>query len=291
METYSKTPGTAGTGELAQNPDPTQTKAAGATAAIEGQGNNQQGDYTPTTVPLPEPAAATIARPARAPTPRTIKAAIDPFAFYAREIEHAPTLKVNDKGWSQLFPCPLHTDHDGSFAVSARTGAYHCFGCGAQGGSVIDFAMAYDRLDLDQARAALSERYGVQCEPSPAKSRSRATEPTAPAPESTPAVLAPIPAEALAMRPTTAGKLGEPSATWEYRDADGRPVAYVLRFDRPEGGKEFRPQTWDGTRWNWKAPAVPPPALPSGPAGGPARCPGAGLRGRKGRRCRSRVDA
>ncbi|WP_295394647.1 DUF927 domain-containing protein [uncultured Thiodictyon sp.] len=61
------------------------------------------------------------------------------------------------------------------------------------------------------------------------------------------------------MRPTTAGKLGEPSATWEYRDADGRPVAYVLRFDRPEGGKEFRPQTWDGTRWNWKAPAVPRP--------------------------------
>ncbi|WP_295449638.1 DUF927 domain-containing protein [uncultured Thiodictyon sp.] len=197
--------------------------------------------------------------PGPPPTPRALKAAIDPFAFYVREIEHAPALKVNDKGWSQLFPCPLHTDHDGSFAVSAKTGAYHCFGCGAKGGSVIDFAMAYDRLDLDQARAALSERYGVQCEPSPAKSNPKATEPTAPAPEPTPTVLAPIPAEALAMRPTTAGKLGEPSATWEYRDSDGQPVAYVLRFDHPDGRKEFRPQTWDGTRWTWKAPAVPRP--------------------------------
>ncbi|WP_295457513.1 hypothetical protein [uncultured Thiodictyon sp.] len=61
METYNRTPGaTGGTGELAQNPDPRQTKAAGGeSAASKGQGNNQQGHFTPkrpTDAPLPDPA-------------------------------------------------------------------------------------------------------------------------------------------------------------------------------------------------------------------------------------------
>ena len=48
----------------------------------------------------------------------------------------------------------------------------------------------------------------------------------------------PIPDNAPSM-PTTCGKLGKPSRTWSYRDAEGRLLFYVCRFEQPEGRKEF----------------------------------------------------
>ncbi len=74
----------------------------------------------------------------------------------------------------------------------------------------------------------------------------------------------PIPDDAPPM-PAAHRKLGRPVATWCYRAADGRPIAYELRFMAVTGGKETRPLTYcehvdtGERRWLWQAPAVPRP--------------------------------
>jgi hypothetical protein len=52
---------------------------------------------------------------------------------------------------------------------------------------------------------------------------------------------------------------GNPAQRWEYRDASGRLVGYIYRFNKPDGGKELMPLAWcvssDGaiTQWRWKS--------------------------------------
>jgi DNA primase len=59
--------------------------------------------------------------------------------------------------------CPFHGEKTASFMVNASRRMYHCFGCGA-GGSVIDFVMAYERVDFPQALRSLAERVGIALE-------------------------------------------------------------------------------------------------------------------------------
>jgi putative DNA primase/helicase len=69
--------------------------------------------------------------------------------------------------------------------------------------------------------------------------------------------LMPVPADA-PLPPTAHPKLGEPSATWCYRDATGQVLGYVLRFDGTDG-KQFRPLTcWrpaagGEAAWRWES--------------------------------------
>ncbi len=54
-------------------------------------------------------------------------------------------------------------------------------------------------------------------------------------------------------------KLGNPSASWPYRDADGNLLMAVARFDSPQG-KQVLPCTPDGKGgWQWKALPDPRP--------------------------------
>lgn len=59
-------------------------------------------------------------------------------------------------------------------------------------------------------------------------------------------------------------KYGAPSRTWIYRDANGGALGYVVRFDRPDGGKDVLPRTlWRDARgrlvWRWATwPALRP---------------------------------
>ena len=80
------------------------------------------------------------------------------------------------------------------------------------------------------------------------------------APASEGELVLPVPADAPPM-PETHFELGQPSERWSYRDATGRLLFEVRRFDKSDGGKEFRPLTlWrdaQGLRWRWKS--VPPP--------------------------------
>ena len=199
-------------------------------------------------------------RPRRLPLADHIKAAIPAATFYARELPNSPTLKAGRDDWSQNVGCPFHEDSTPSFGVNLRTGAFRCFGCEAQGGSILDFAMRRDGLSFDDARAALAEAYNVEPganhKPVPPQRQQR----NKPRAQPKPKPAAPIPPEALAERPSAHPKHGTPSATWEYRDAGGRPLAYVCRFDPAKGRKQFAPLTWSKARgWQWKAPPEPRP--------------------------------
>ncbi len=72
----------------------------------------------------------------------------------------------------------------------------------------------------------------------------------------------PVPEDAL--EPTFSHRdLGEPSATWAYRDGEGRLLGHVCRFD-VNGSKELRPRFFckgsaGKSRWRWKAPPKPRP--------------------------------
>jgi hypothetical protein len=59
-------------------------------------------------------------------------------------------------------------------------------------------------------------------------------------------------------------RLGQPVASWVYRNADGEPVCYIARFNKADGEKEFRPRTlWrssdDRLKWLWKNLPAPRP--------------------------------
>jgi putative DNA primase/helicase len=198
------------------------------------------------------------------PLPRAdeLKRWIKPRTFYARELPDAPALKARDGGWSQNVPCPFHDDADPSFGVHLETGAYRCFGCDAEGGGIVDFVMQRHGLSLAEARAKLAADYGVDGQrqvgprsPSPEQARS-VQEDREERPRCT---LEPVPETALASRPTTHPKHGEPSATWEYRDAAGRLLFFNCRFDLDRGRKQFAPLTFNGRLWQWKAPPEPRP--------------------------------
>lgn len=58
--------------------------------------------------------------------------------------------------------------------------------------------------------------------------------------------------------------VGQPSLIWEYRDADGRRLGYVCRFELAHGNKDYRPYTlWrdeEGRmQWRWKSWPTPRP--------------------------------
>lgn len=197
----------------------------------------------------------------RPPRPDDIKRAIDPAEFYAAELADAPHLKARRDGWTQNLPCPFHADPNPSFGVNLHTGGFRCFGCEAQGGSVIDFAMLRDGLTLDQARAALAERYGINgARPdTPPRRPAGPREPRSEPPRATGAPSGPIPPEALPGRPKTHPKHGRPSTVWTYADLEGAPLAFVCRFDPPQGRKVFAPLTWTAEGWTWKAPEAPRP--------------------------------
>jgi hypothetical protein len=58
---------------------------------------------------------------------------------------------------------------------------------------------------------------------------------------------------------------GEPAGHWTYRDANGKLLGYVLRFNLSDGGKEFLPATFcrhatsRAREWRFKAWAAPRP--------------------------------
>ena len=82
------------------------------------------------------------------------------------------------------------------------------------------------------------------------------------APASEGELVLPVPADAPPM-PEAHFALGRPTARWKYRDAAGAVLFDVLRFDKSDGSKEFRPLTlWrdaQGLRWRWKSVPAPRP--------------------------------
>jgi hypothetical protein len=74
-------------------------------------------------------------------------------------------------------------------------------------------------------------------------------------------LVAPIPANVPAM-PEAHPELGKPSTRWPYRDASGRLLFEVWRFELRDGGKTFRPiSLWrmPGGRLEWRWESLPAP--------------------------------
>lgn len=74
----------------------------------------------------------------------------DPYDFYDEEL---PRLKGYGE-WRQA-QCPFHHDRNPSLSVNIVTGGFFCHGCGAKGGSVIDFYLQLHGLGFVDAVKAL----------------------------------------------------------------------------------------------------------------------------------------
>lgn len=235
------------------------------------------------------PATARMTPPtttARLPLAATLKAGIDPGRYFAGRLKlpAGTALVAQADGHAQKVHCPFHHDKTPSLSLHLTTGAWKCFGCDANGGSVIDFEMRHGKLDFDHARAVLAAEFGIEAEdlppPSPRRAApprplektpkaapaapgSRQTKPTLnvvrPAPSA--AAGGPLPPPDMTSRPATCPGLGKPTAAWDYPDSAGGFLMAVLRFDRQGQGKSFRPLTWQAdprqggkATWQFKDP-------------------------------------
>jgi DNA primase len=70
---------------------------------------------------------------------------------------YVPLSKRGSQFWVN---CPFHDEKTPSFTVSPQRQTYKCFGCGVFG-NVIDFVMAFEKLDFREALEKLADRGGV----------------------------------------------------------------------------------------------------------------------------------
>ncbi|MDP1611712.1 MAG: DUF927 domain-containing protein [Sulfuritalea sp.] len=159
----------------------------------------------------------------------------------------------------------------GSFSINTTTGAWGDFAIGASGLDLVSLA-AYlaDEKQSDAARR-LAQHFSIavparkdgapQAAGDPGKARAPAAPPKPRqgpqngAGHSAGECVLPVPDDAPA-RPQRHPKLGAPSQAWEYRDAAGRLLFLVCRFDQAKGGKEIRPLSLrrmpsEKLEWRW----------------------------------------
>src|SRR5439155_12107899 len=77
----------------------------------------------------------------------------DASLFFEQELGRLT--RPNSKGWA-LGRCPFHRSKSGrSFSVNIRSGAFHCWGCDASGGDIVDFVKLRDNCDFKSACQSL----------------------------------------------------------------------------------------------------------------------------------------
>jgi DNA primase len=88
-----------------------------------------------------------------------IKQNLNPRDYYRHEL---PGAILKRPGWNDGGLCPFHSDNrPGSFRVNLTSGAFKCFACGAAGGDVVAFAMAFYALQFVEALAKLADDWGL----------------------------------------------------------------------------------------------------------------------------------
>lgn len=133
----------------------------------------------------------------------------------------------------------------GSFSVNLKTGVWKEF-AGTEGGAdlVSLYAFLFTNGNQKEAALDLAKEAGIELQKAPAK---------APAPHPAPSVALRAPAP-----PATHPGLGQHTGEWIYRDRTGSELYRVRRFDTPDG-KEYRPLSIQGGRWEWRYPMEPRP--------------------------------
>jgi putative DNA primase/helicase len=152
-------------------------------------------------------------------------------------------LKKRGAEWDGL--CIAHTEKNPSMQVyeSKSDGImrWHCKSCGA-GGTVIDAIMVLERCDESAAinRLKANGFHGGK--------KMTAAEPINPAMNEWIHQVAPE-----EMPDMTSKDYGKPVAIWRYNDEQGRCLGYVARYEKPDGGKSYRPYTFGSYSENAKA--------------------------------------
>ena len=165
--------------------------------------------------------------------------------------------KVKRRGTNDATAqCPAHADRTPSLSVTrGKNGdaVFHCFaGCDWR---EISAALGVSRsgVSIPTRNAATRQRLSKPPGKQAASSGPRSEEWT---------VVSPIPSDAPKEFPTHS--LGQPSATWTYRDEGGLELFHVLRFDAPEGSKKILPLAFcagpNGQHeWRWQLHPSPRP--------------------------------
>lgn len=161
---------------------------------------------------------------------------------------------------------PRRADNSpGSFSINAMTGEWGDFAIGAIGRDLVSLAAYLWDEKQGEAGRRLAEHFGIavparkdgpprdsneggkgKASPAPGKAHQQPELKSAPAgapasgANSAGEIVMPVPDDAPPI-PKAHGKLGMPSRSWEYRDAVGRLLFLVCRFDLAGGGKEIRP--------------------------------------------------
>ena len=105
----------------------------------------------------------------------------------------------------------------GSFKINWQTGEWSDFADpNAKGGDLISLFAYINSLDQGQAARQIAEKLGI----SPCKTNGAAPR--------TRTIVMPVPADAPAP-PATHPKLGRPTRSWSYPNADGKLIGCVLR--------------------------------------------------------------
>jgi hypothetical protein len=151
--------------------------------------------------------------------------------------------------------CPFHNEKTPSFQVNEKKGTYHCFGCGAHGDAV-SWLTEGRGLPFTDAVAYLSGKTGrelpqLQIEKKAGKEASAEWVAVHPIPAGVPPLVKRngwtsevynLKAEDRGLAKTQ--KSYHPDHIAPYRDAQDRPMGYVLRMEMADGRK-FTPQiTW-----------------------------------------------
>jgi DNA primase len=95
--------------------------------------------------------------------------------------------KASKHGTELRLRCPFHEDSTPSLPINAATGKFHCFGCHAKGGDIVDFVVAKEEINAgdrtkNRRKAALliQDWFGVTSEAAPAPHTSSVAEPALP---------------------------------------------------------------------------------------------------------------
>ncbi|MEQ8234286.1 MAG: DUF927 domain-containing protein [Gammaproteobacteria bacterium] len=167
-----------------------------------------------------------------------------------------------------------HDEGLGSFKVNTSTGVWADFATNDRGGDPISLLAYINNCSQLDAAKDLARQLGIDTgEDAPPSSRPSAparrdpppseSAPPEPASDGWNAVL-PVPANAPPPRESH-HRHGKPSKRWAYRDAQGRVLCWVLRFEGKGKGarKNILPLTYcekDGERaWRWKGLPKPRP--------------------------------
>ncbi len=162
-----------------------------------------------------------------------------------------PGGKRNGNEYDALNPtrddrCP------GNFRVNVTTGKWADFATDAKGGDLISLYAYLNNLSQQDALQDIAQQLGITTPIDPAIAP--LLETIRQGQQSAATCIMPIPEEA----PTPPWPK-QVERVWAYRSAHADVLGYVVRFDKPDGRKEFRPLTYWSEGWRWKSWPKPTP--------------------------------